>query len=40
VVRHRLVGKIVDAYEKHDAQERQLGSGGGTGRPSNKRKGS
>jgi phosphate starvation-inducible protein PhoH and related proteins len=40
VVRHRLVGKIVDAYEKHDAQERQLGSGGGTGRPGNKRKGS
>ena len=26
VVRHRLVGKIVDAYEKYDAQERQLGS--------------
>ena len=24
VVRHRLVGKIVDAYEKFDAQERQL----------------
>ena len=24
VVRHRLVGKIVDAYEKYDAQERQL----------------
>jgi len=23
VVRHRLVGKIVDAYERHDAQERQ-----------------
>jgi phosphate starvation-inducible PhoH-like protein len=40
VVRHRLVGKIVDAYEKHDAAERQLGSGGGTGRPGNKRKGS
>jgi len=30
VVRHRLVGKIVDAYEKYDAQERQLGS---TSRP-------
>jgi phosphate starvation-inducible PhoH-like protein len=30
VVRHRLVGKIVDAYERHDAQERQLGA---TGRP-------
>jgi phosphate starvation-inducible PhoH-like protein len=28
VVRHRLVGKIVDAYEKYDAQERQLGSAG------------
>jgi phosphate starvation-inducible PhoH-like protein len=26
VVRHRLVGKIVDAYERHDAQERQLSS--------------
>ncbi len=36
VVRHRLVGKIVDAYEKHDAQERQLGA---TGRPP-RRKGS
>ena len=23
VVRHRLVGKIVDAYERYDAQERQ-----------------
>jgi hypothetical protein len=33
------VGKIVDAYEKHDAAERQLGSAGGsTGRP-NRRKG-
>ena len=36
VVRHRLVGKIVDAYEKHDAQERQQGA---TGRPP-RRKGS
>jgi phosphate starvation-inducible PhoH-like protein len=36
VVRHRLVGKIVDAYERYDAQERQLGA---TGRPP-KRKGS
>jgi phosphate starvation-inducible PhoH-like protein len=36
VVRHRLVGKIVDAYERHDALERQLGS---AGRP-NRRKGS
>ena len=26
VVRHRLVGKIVDAYERYDARERQLGS--------------
>jgi len=34
VVRHRLVGKIVDAYEKYDARERQLGSTGqSTGRP-------
>jgi len=23
VVRHRLVGKIVDAYERYDSQERQ-----------------
>jgi phosphate starvation-inducible protein PhoH and related proteins len=36
VVRHRLVGKIVDAYERYDAQERQLGN---TGRPP-RRKGS
>ncbi len=36
VVRHRLVGKIVDAYEKYDARERQqLGS---SARP-NRRKG-
>jgi len=28
VVRHRLVGKIVDAYEKYDAQERQISSPG------------
>jgi len=26
VVRHRLVGKIVDAYERYDAQERHLAS--------------
>jgi len=39
VVRHRLVGKIVDAYERYDAQERQLGSTGNPGRP-NRRKGS
>jgi phosphate starvation-inducible PhoH-like protein len=36
VVRHRLVGKIVDAYEKYDAAERQFNA---TGRP-NRRKGS
>ncbi len=28
VVRHRLVGKIVDAYERYDAHERQLGPAG------------
>jgi phosphate starvation-inducible PhoH-like protein len=39
VVRHRLVGKIVDAYERYDAHERQLGAGNNTGRP-NRRKGS
>jgi phosphate starvation-inducible PhoH-like protein len=34
VVRHRLVGKIVDAYERHDAQERQLSAPRpNTGRP-------
>ena len=27
VVRHRLVGKIVDAYERHDAQTQQLDRG-------------
>ncbi len=32
VVRHRLVGKIVDAYEKYDAQERQLSSPARPGR--------
>jgi len=37
VVRHRLVGKIVDAYEKYDARERQ--QLGPTSRP-NRRKGS
>ena len=36
VVRHRLVGKIVDAYERYDARERQLGSPN----RSNRRKGS
>jgi phosphate starvation-inducible protein PhoH and related proteins len=39
VVRHRLVGKIVDAYERYDAHERQLGAGNNAGRP-NRRKGS
>jgi phosphate starvation-inducible PhoH-like protein len=40
VVRHRLVGKIVDAYERYDAHERQPGGGNNhTGRP-NRRKGS
>jgi phosphate starvation-inducible protein PhoH and related proteins len=38
VVRHRLVGKIVDAYERYDAQERQS-QFNATGRP-NRRKGS
>ncbi len=37
VVRHRLVGKIVDAYERHDALERQV-TGGPASR--NRRKGS
>jgi phosphate starvation-inducible protein PhoH and related proteins len=36
VVRHRLVGKIVDAYERHDAQERQFNAAG----RSSRRKGS
>jgi phosphate starvation-inducible PhoH-like protein len=27
VVRHRLVGKIVDAYERYDAQAQQLDRG-------------
>jgi phosphate starvation-inducible protein PhoH and related proteins len=38
VVRHRLVGKIVDAYERHDAQGRQAQLGQGS-RPT-RRKGS
>ena len=38
VVRHRLVGKIVDAYERYDAHERQLGSTGNTGHPSRRKK--
>jgi phosphate starvation-inducible PhoH-like protein len=39
VVRHRLVGKIVDAYERHDALERQQLSTNAAGR-TNRRKGS
>jgi phosphate starvation-inducible protein PhoH and related proteins len=40
VVRHRLVGKIVDAYERHDAAERQFSATpNATGR-ANRRKGS
>jgi phosphate starvation-inducible PhoH-like protein len=39
VVRHRLVGKIVDAYEKYDAAERQFSAPGNLGRTS-RRKGS
>jgi phosphate starvation-inducible PhoH-like protein len=38
VVRHRLVGKIVDAYERHDAHERQLAPAGP--RETRRRKGS
>jgi len=38
VVRHRLVGKIVDAYERYDAHTRQLTGDGPPG--SRKRKGS
>jgi len=36
VVRHRLVGKIVDAYERHDAQERRLGAAN-SGRPTKRK---
>ncbi len=39
VVRHRLVGKIVDAYEKYDARERQQLGSSSPHRP-NRRKGS
>jgi phosphate starvation-inducible PhoH-like protein len=41
VVRHRLVGKIVDAYERYDAlgRQQQLGSAASAGRAS-RRKGS
>jgi phosphate starvation-inducible PhoH-like protein len=38
VVRHRLVGKIVDAYERYDAHERQLAPAGP--RETRRRKGS
>jgi phosphate starvation-inducible PhoH-like protein len=42
VVRHRLVGKIVDAYERYDAQGRaqQLDRGGSQGARPPRRKGS
>jgi len=39
VVRHRLVGKIVDAYERYDAQVQQLDRGDRGSRPA-RRKGS
>ena len=39
VVRHRLVGKIVDAYERYDAQTQQLDRGNQGSRPP-RRKGS
>jgi phosphate starvation-inducible PhoH-like protein len=39
VVRHRLVGKIVDAYERYDAQAHQLDRGSQGSRPQ-RRKGS
>src|SRR5207245_5827506 len=38
VVRHKLVGKIVDAYERYDAHERQLAPAGP--RETRRRKGS
>ncbi len=31
VVRHRLVSKIVDAYERHDARTRQVAGDGPAG---------
>jgi phosphate starvation-inducible protein PhoH and related proteins len=40
VVRHRLVGKIVDAYERYDAQERQFSATGNAAGRANRRKGS
>ena len=33
VVRHKLVGKIVDAYERHDAKAEARGKGQAAGRP-------
>jgi phosphate starvation-inducible PhoH-like protein len=40
VVRHRLVGKIVDAYERHDAAERQFSATPNAAGRANRRKGS
>jgi phosphate starvation-inducible protein PhoH and related proteins len=40
VVRHRLVGKIVDAYERYDAQERQTQDAMSRGARPPRRKGS
>jgi phosphate starvation-inducible PhoH-like protein len=40
VVRHRLVGKIVDAYERFDAQERQFNATGNSAGRTSRRKGS
>jgi phosphate starvation-inducible PhoH-like protein len=40
VVRHRLVGRIVDAYERHDAQERQIQDAASRGSRHPRRKGS
>jgi phosphate starvation-inducible protein PhoH and related proteins len=40
VVRHRLVGKIVDAYERHDAAERQFSGTPNAAARANRRKGS
>ena len=37
VVRHRLVGKIVDAYERYDAQAQQLDRGHQGSRPARRR---
>jgi len=40
VVRHRLVGKIVDAYERYDAAERQFSAPPNATGKANRRKGS